>query len=411
MKTEDRPEVLVIGDAIWDRYLTVEPKENPEGDYPAYRTVAERGEPGGALNASECVRRMGGRVLTITPKTSSTKTRIKTPEGRRLSRFDQDQWGEIDHESLPRDFGAVLFSDYGKGACSEAVVRKLANAARVVVVDPHVSTPLDRWVGVGIVKFNRTEAEYFLGQGLPTPNAALKGASQLRQRLRAEVVIITLGADGVVWSKPEPGLLTAHNVPVADVVGAGDAFAAALVLQLTRGRDFLWAISYATAAAAASVQGEGCSPPLHRDVNLVSLGCPVPSKRLLLTNGCFDHFHVGHLETLEWAVAQKAAGDCLLVAVNDDRSVEELKGSGRPLWPLNRRLASVGHTPGVDCVIPFNGNLAALISQLRPEVLIKGGTTKAVVGAELVERYGGVVMRGPLIPGVSTSGIAAAQAR
>lgn len=410
MRMADQPEILVIGDSIWDRYLTVEPRANPESPVPAWNLVEERDEPGGALNAAEAVKRLGGRVRTCCGRGVSVKTRVRARHHGRLvdiTRIDDDVSSEA---SVPAacESSAVLIADYGKGACSRSTVRAALDLGLPLVVDPHVSTPLETFEGVGVIKMNRVEAEHYLHRKLPPyPVEALAGAAELKETASALAVVITLEQWGAVWAGPDgPGVVDGHPVRVVDTIGAGDAFAAALVYQLALGCDYSWSIRYANSAAAASVQGEGCTPPKARDVELVRKECPVPQGRLILTNGCFDCLHVGHLETLRFAAGLKKPGDVLVAAVNSDRSVAELKGEGRPLLPATRRLSDVLSIVGVDGAFAFDGNLASQIQLLRPEVLVKGGATDAVVGAEQVERYGGEVVRGPRTLDISTTDIA-----
>jgi D-beta-D-heptose 7-phosphate kinase/D-beta-D-heptose 1-phosphate adenosyltransferase len=129
---------------------------------------------------------------------------------------------------------------------------------------------------------------------------------------------------------------------------------------------------------------------------------------VVLTNGCFDLLHAGHLACLEQAAAE---GDCLVVAVNSDDSVRGLaKGPGRPIIAENQRAAMLAGLEVVDYVVIFGeATPEALIEALRPDVLVKGGTyaVEEIVGRELVESYGGVAKPLGLVPGLSTSQIVA----
>jgi len=130
------------------------------------------------------------------------------------------------------------------------------------------------------------------------------------------------------------------------------------------------------------------------------------SGRLVFTNGVFDLLHPGHVEYLEQA---RRLGGHLLVAVNSDRSVRELaKGAGRPIADERARARVLAGLAAVDRVVLFDAPTPlAIISALRPEVLVKGGdySPETIVGADLVEAAGGRVVTIPMIAGYSTSAL------
>jgi D-beta-D-heptose 7-phosphate kinase/D-beta-D-heptose 1-phosphate adenosyltransferase len=126
---------------------------------------------------------------------------------------------------------------------------------------------------------------------------------------------------------------------------------------------------------------------------------------IVFTNGVFDLFHVGHLDSLRRA---KAEGDLLVVGVNSDESVKRLKGEGRPVLPLDQRLRILSAIEYVNVVTPFDEDTpAALIEAVAPDVLVKGGhyTVEQIVGHQFVLERGGRVLSMPLIEGRSTTDI------
>ena len=128
-------------------------------------------------------------------------------------------------------------------------------------------------------------------------------------------------------------------------------------------------------------------------------------KRLVFTNGVFDILHVGHVRYLQQA---RALGDVLLVAINNDASVRELKGEGRPLMNENERAEILAALEAVDYVTIFDDiSPRSLIAELLPDVLVKGGdyALDQIHGREEVEAAGGCVVSLPFVEGVSTSGI------
>lgn len=128
--------------------------------------------------------------------------------------------------------------------------------------------------------------------------------------------------------------------------------------------------------------------------------------RVVFTNGVFDLLHRGHVEYLE---AARAEGDHLVAGINSDQSVRGLgKGPGRPLVGQEDRARVVAGLAAVDCVVIFDElTPLALLAALRPDILVKGGdyTRATVVGADLVESWGGKVLTLPFVAGFSTSSL------
>lgn len=128
-------------------------------------------------------------------------------------------------------------------------------------------------------------------------------------------------------------------------------------------------------------------------------------KLVIFTNGCFDLLHVGHVRYLQEARKQ---GDCLVVAVNSDRSVEQIKGPGRPIIPDNQRAEVLAALGCVDWVTIFDEpDPLVLIKLLKPDVLVKGSDwpEEKIIGAQEVKKAGGKVLRIPLEVEASTSDI------
>ena len=126
-------------------------------------------------------------------------------------------------------------------------------------------------------------------------------------------------------------------------------------------------------------------------------------RRIVFTNGCFDLLHPGHILTLERA---RSLGDALIVGVNSDRSVREMKGAGRPLVPEQERAEVLSALECVDAVVIFDqATPRETVAALLPDVLVKGGdwSSDRIIGREEVERAGGKVVSIPVLAGHSTS--------
>ena len=128
-------------------------------------------------------------------------------------------------------------------------------------------------------------------------------------------------------------------------------------------------------------------------------------RRVVLTNGCFDLLHPGHVRILE---AARGEGDVLIVAINGDRSVRELKGEGRPVIPEAERVETLLALEAVDRVVVYDEPTPAeVIRALLPDVLVKGAdwAEDAIVGREVVEAAGGKVVRVEILPGRSSTSL------
>lgn len=149
-------------------------------------------------------------------------------------------------------------------------------------------------------------------------------------------------------------------------------------------------------------------PKIHDRTRLLAALAPMRTGRtVVFTNGCFDLLHAGHVDLLSRA---RALGDLLVVGLNTDTSVQRLKGPTRPVTPFAQRAYVLAGLACVDAVTPFAEDTPlALITALRPDVLVKGGDwpMERIVGKDLVTAHGGRVVSLPLVPGLSTSAVIA----
>jgi rfaE bifunctional protein nucleotidyltransferase chain/domain len=129
------------------------------------------------------------------------------------------------------------------------------------------------------------------------------------------------------------------------------------------------------------------------------------AKKLVFTNGCFDILHVGHIRILNQS---RASGDLLIIGINSDRSVQEIKGKSRPIVPERERAEVLAALASVDYVFIFDDPTPQrIIDAIVPDVLVKGADwgISDIIGRNTVENAGGIVLNLPLAEGVSTTGI------
>ncbi|HZW08354.1 MAG TPA: PfkB family carbohydrate kinase [Phycisphaerales bacterium] len=338
--------------------------------------------------------------------------------------------------SLRRSMAAadvVCIEDYGKGVCTPALCQAvIAEAERIgvpVFVDPAKLTDYSRYRGCTAITPNRNEAEAATGlqthtEGEASHNADL--ALALRRQLACEAVVLTLDRQGALLLERGGDLLAVPTVAreVYDVTGAGDVFLAGLAAARANRMSWPDSVRLANVAAGLEVEVFGAQPiPIERVHQQVLAEASSQhgklrtreqllievrawrrdGKRIVFTNGCFDVLHSGHVSLLERAAAR---GDALIVAINDDATVQALKGPGRPVNTQADRARVLSALGCVDRVVIFpEPTPAGLIEAVQPDVLVKGDeySVEQIPGAEAVLARGGEVVRLPMVEGKSTT--------
>jgi len=332
-------------------------------------------------------------------------------------------------EALP-DVGAVVLSDYAKGALTARVVRAVieaANAAgRPVVVDPK-ARDYSIYRGATLITPNRQELAEATHRAANSDDEIAAAAAALGNALGAQAVLVTRSEHGMTLVGGGGAVhVPAYPVRVRDVSGAGDTVVAVLAAMLAMGADFESATRAANAAAAVVVGKPGTATLTAAELRarILPAASLAPEEKIVFdwalldehlvewrrqglrvgfTNGCFDLLHPGHVRLLAGA---RAACDRLVVGLNGDASVTRLKGAGRPVQPVKARAEVLAALEAVDLVAVFDEDTPErLIACVKPTVLVKGAdySREQVVGRELVEALGGEVILIDLVPGYSTS--------
>ncbi len=325
----------------------------------------------------------------------------------------------------------VVIEDYNKGLFTDAFTPQLIadarDAGRTVVADPACIGDYSRYRGATIIKPNRYEASLASGIEIVDDETLAAAAERLIEIVGAEAAVITLDREGAyVHSRGGPGRRVPHRNPrsVYDVSGAGDEALAALAAALAAGCDPAEATELANVAGGLEAERPGFSPVSldeMRDELRAMIGLRGEKvvdrprlveeigrrrdrgERIVFTNGCFDLLHMGHVRYLKQA---RRLGHCLVVAINSDDSVRRLKGPTRPVIGQDERAEMLASLECADYVTVFDEDTPIpLLELLRPDVLVKGGSTPEVVGRDVVERYGGEVLTLDLVEGLSTTDI------
>jgi D-beta-D-heptose 7-phosphate kinase/D-beta-D-heptose 1-phosphate adenosyltransferase len=263
---------------------------------------------------------------------------------------------------------------------------------------------------------------------LSTTEEALAAGARLREQLDLEAAIVTLDKEGMALVHRDGRRQAFPTRPrqVYDITGAGDMVLAVLGMALAAGVDYGPAIRLANVAGGLEVEKVGVATVTRDEVirdllheggsrggRAKVLGCEALvrelerrralGQRISFTNGCV--LHAGHVQYLQEARAQ---ADLLVVGLNSDASVQALKGSSRPINSVEARALVLAALEAVDHVTVFEETSPLeLIRAVRPDVLVKGADYRRdqVIGADLVESWGGRVHLARLREGVSTSGL------
>jgi D-beta-D-heptose 7-phosphate kinase/D-beta-D-heptose 1-phosphate adenosyltransferase len=385
-------------------------------------------------------------VFTDPERPTVRKTRI-TANHQQLVRVD---WEEV--KAIPvwvqdelysyvekQSWDVMLLSDYGKGGLPKGFLQRLIQLAQQrqipVVIDPK-GKDYSQYAGATLVTPNRKEAYDALGIDNQIDISAKELAERLHQTYSIENILVTLGAEGMLGLEANTNFtqhLPALTREVFDVSGAGDTVVAIMALGLGAKVSLFDAMRLANAAAGRVVEKWGTQPILRQELiealesdfdrqnfgftntfskisesrEVAAAIGPVGKRKqkIVFTNGCFDILHAGHISYLEEA---RARGNVLVVGVNSDRSVRQLKGESRPIVSCEQRMRLLAALQCVDYVVPFDEDTPArLISELVPDVLVKGADYEVhqIVGADLVQANGGIVERISFVEGLSTSDI------
>ncbi len=452
--------VLVAGDTMLDRYWTGSTQRiSPEAPVPVVKVNSRDERPGGAGNVALNITSLGARamvlgltgddeagallseklggqrqiasqLLKIASKPTITKLRVLSRHQQLLRLDFEECYSAEDSGRLVAPFDTLLpqvqvaiLSDYGKGtlALAPAFIAKARSRNIPVLVDPK-NPDFEHYRGATLVTPNLAEFQAAVGTCASEQELSSKGEN-LMARHDIAALLVTRSEQGMSLLRRDqaPLHIPALARDVFDVTGAGDTVIAVLATSLAAGVTLDQAAEIANLAAGIVVGKLGAAsvsvPELRRafhdlhsaEQNVVSedeLMMLIEDARahgesIVMTNGCFDILHAGHVSYLEHAAK---LGDRLIIAINDDASVSRLKGPTRPIVSLADRMQVVAGLEAVDWVVAFSEDTPErLICAIKPDILVKGGDYRpediagnACAGSTQVLHY---------LPGTSTSDI------
>lgn len=455
--------VLIIGDVMLDRYwYGPTGRISPEAPVPVVKVEENEERPGGAANVAMNIAALGGaatvvglvgkdepaQVLANTLGSlkvncqfvalpnfpTITKLRVMS-RGQQMIRLDfEDKFENVDPsfilekmETVLPSVKSVVLSDYAKGALEhvQGYIQKAKAANVPVFIDPK-GADFERYRGATLLTPNMAEFELVVGKVKDEEELVQKGLA-LIDEYDFEALLVTRSEHGMTLLRKgaEPFHLPTLAKEVFDVTGAGDTVISVLAASVAAGKPLDEACALANAAAGVVVGKLGTSTlstielaeAIHgsqdTDYGVITESALIEAvkkarskgEKVVMTNGCFDILHAGHVSYLNHAAE---LGERLIVAVNSDDSVKRLKGPGRPVNPTDRRMAVLAGLGAVDWVVPFEEDTPQrLISEVLPSLLVKGGDYKPeeIAGGTEVIAAGGEVRVLNFEEGVSTTEI------
>lgn len=325
----------------------------------------------------------------------------------------------------------VCLQDYNKGVLGDGLcadmIKLAAGAGKKVLVDPAVSGDYSKYAGATLITPNRKESSAAVGFDIETIDDAKRGAEILFEKLDLEAIVITLDKEGAFLKTKD----VAVHIPtvvrnVYDVTGAGDMVLATLAATIAGGCDYQTAVQLSNIAGGLEVEKFGAtSVTIDEIVNEIiatnrgktgkihdvdTLGEMLQFHRqqnetIVFTNGCFDVLHRGHVEYLKFC---KGHGDVVVVGLNSDSSVKQIKGPERPINNQYDRASVLAALETVDYVTIFDEpDPLRTIERVKPDILVKGvdWKDKGVIGREFVEAGGGKVVLAPMVEGKSSTSV------
>ena len=462
----DQVSVLVVGDVMLDRFWSGgATRISPEAPVPIVAVTHNECRAGGAGNVAVNLAALGAKTIlsgicgtdesaellrsaveaagvrwSVCPSAAETIVKLRVlSRNQQLLRMDFEQSLAIHADDLfigqvtPHisDVDVVVLSDYAKGTLDRVqdIIAGCREAGKPVLVDPK-GKDLERYRGATLLTPNLSEFEAVVGR-CDTEAELLERGETLRESLELQALLVTRSEHGMTLFQEStaPVTLPAKAREVYDVTGAGDTVISVMAGALGAGESMESAMALANTAAGLVVAKLGTASVTPEELESASdevfglrssftatildqdellkriTASRAKGERIVMTNGCFDILHPGHVDYLTRA---RLLGDRLVVAINSDDSVSRLKGPLRPVTDQASRAGIIAALGCVDWVTIFHTDTPeALIKRVLPDVLVKGGDYRPedIAGADAVLSAGGEVRVLDFVEGFSSSAI------
>lgn len=461
--------ILVVGDLMLDRYWHGPTSRiSPEAPVPVVKIEESEERAGGAGNVAYNIAALNGtpslvgltgqdesakilknrlshqgvncQFVELAGCTTITKLRVLSRH-QQLIRLDFEDGFLFDngehsdsgehllqaYQSQLDAHDVIVFSDYQKGTLRDLprLISLAKEQGKTVIIDPK-GNDFSIYRGASLLTPNLSEFEAIVGH-CENDEQLIEKAEQLCQTLQLDALLITRSEKGMtlIQADKQAVHLPTRARDVYDVTGAGDTVIATLAVSIAVGMNMVDATKLANLAASVVVGKVGTATVTVHELRtamrqlsdieqgiitedrLIALVSDAKNhgEKVIMTNGCFDILHAGHVTYLEQA---KSLGDRLIVAVNDDDSVKRIKGPERPVNTMNRRMQVLAGLSCVDWVVPFYEDTPTrLICDVSPSVLVKGGDNKVadIPGGDCVKEQGGEVLVMEYVDNCSTTGL------
>jgi D-beta-D-heptose 7-phosphate kinase / D-beta-D-heptose 1-phosphate adenosyltransferase len=450
----DTSKVLVVGDAMLDQYWSGSTERtSPEAPVAIAKVSKKESIPGGACNTAVNIHSLGGQVkllaaigdddegkilinllqkpgltplLQIVPGSQTIRKLRVLSHQQQLIRADFEQKKPVVNYINLRTFfeqnlpavDTVVFSDYAKGTLSPDCIHDFIALAqqhkKPVFVKPGLPD-LKNYRGAHLLSLNTRQLTAAVGDVKAITDLHHK-TKHLLMELQLHAILVTQGSQGMTLFQveQEPLHFPTTQKEIFDVTGASDTVVAVMALVVASGYSLATAARLANVAASLVVTKVGTASVSIKELNH-ALKVPAylaesktgivteeellqeiekarqRDEKIVMTNGCFDLLHAGHIAYLRRA---KKMGDRLIVAINEDASIRRLKGPTRPIMNVTLRKELLAAVKAVDWVVSFAEDTPNnLILKIKPDLLVKGTdyAEKEIVGGELVTSYGGKI--------------------
>ena len=441
-----------------DNYLIGDTSRiSPEAPVPVVKIFKEENKIGGAGNVSSNLSRLGVETILIGAigkdnsgekitkilnkkeikhnlifyKNNRTikKTRIIS-RNQQIARLDFEDTEVVFDKKLLiskfkeslNDVDVVIFSDYGKGLLFdiEELITLAKKEQKIIIIDPKGDNFL-KYSNANVITPNFNEFEAVVGKCI-SEKEIIKKALKLIKKINISAILLTRGSKGMTLIQSNKNIVNIPTVAanVYDVTGAGDTVVAFLAASLSLNLKLEEAAKISNKAAGLVVGKLGSSSIGinelfdsykekiifdQSELKIIVDDLKSKNQKIVMTNGCFDILHKGHINYLGKA---KTLGDVLIVALNTDDSVRKLKGKNRPINTLDDRAEVLMSLESVDMVTYFSQETPIdLYAEILPDLLVKGGDYKLddIIGSEEVINNGGEVKIIDFVEGYSSSNI------